>query len=147
MYSKNKKIYSRQKGQSAVEMALCLPVLFIIVLGLTVIILALNAYMDYDHALNEAALAGGEQSTSVYDARKVAHAIFKDEMLSSKLPVDQNTLIVEFRDQAGQVNDAAFQPGNTLVVRCEYTWKSPIFGVSLTWDDHAESRIQKYGSK
>lgn len=136
----------RQHGQSAVEMALVLPLLLVLLLGMIVAVFMFYSYIQVTNAAREGARAG-----SVYRMTRtetgyslditVQKAIFDSGTGQSALGFlpptgssfnvasDVSLTLVQPNGSAGDLNDP--RPGDRLTVQVTYRYTVPIVAVAL----------------
>ena len=143
----------RQHGQSAVEMALVLPLLLVLLLGMTIAVFMFYSYIQVTNAAREGARAGSvyritSTSTRYSLATTVQKAIFDDNgtidnniddvsALGSLTPTgasfnvstDVAVTLLKPDGTSGDLNDP--RPGDRLTVQVTYRYTVPIVAVAL----------------
>lgn len=136
----------RQHGQSAVEMALVLPLLLMLLLGMIVAVFMFYSYIQVTNAAREGARAGSvyrmtRTETGYSLATTVQKAIFDSGTGQSALGFlpptgssfdvasDVSLTLVKPDGSAGDLNDP--RPGDRLTVQVTYRYTVPIVAVAL----------------
>ena len=136
----------RQHGQSAVEMALVLPLLLVLLMGMIIAVFMFYSYIQVTNAAREGARAGSVYRITSTDtgyslATTVQKAIYDPGAGTSALGflsldagsfnVSSDVAITLLKPDgtAGAVNDP--RPGDRLTVQITYRYTVPIVAVAL----------------
>ena len=136
----------RQHGQSAVEMALVLPLLLVLLLGMTIAVFMFYSYIQVTNAAREGARAGSvyritSTSTGYSLATTVQKAIYDSGTGNSALGFltptgssfdvtdDVDITLLKPDGTSGDLNDP--RPGDRLTVQVTYRYTVPIVAVAL----------------
>ena len=136
----------RQHGQSAVEMALVLPLLLVLLLGMIIAVFMFYSYIQVTNAAREGARAGSvyritSTSTGYSLATTVQKAIYDSGTGNSALGFltptgssfdvtdDVDITLLKPDGTSGDLNDP--RPGDRLTVQVTYRYTVPIVAVAL----------------
>lgn len=136
----------RQHGQSAVEMALVLPLLLVLLLGIIIAVFMFYSYIQVTNAAREGARAGSvyrmtSTSTGYSLATTVQKAIYDSGTGNSALGFltpngssfsvadDVDVTLLKPDGTAGNPDDP--RPGDRLTVQVTYRYTLPIIAVAL----------------
>lgn len=141
----NRSVKRRPEGQSAVEMALLLPVLLLVIFGIIISAFMFYAYVQVSNAAREGARAGSlyritqvETGPLLATVRNAIYDPVAEESALGYLPttppsfdVSKDVTFSLTRADGGAADPSDPQPGDRLTVNVIYSYTLPIVSVLL----------------
>ncbi|MBN1937842.1 MAG: pilus assembly protein [Anaerolineae bacterium] len=134
MFDRFRRFKKRERGQSLVELALILPVLILLFLGLIELGLALRAYLVVVNANREAARFAARGTNPDEDVARRVIMAFSGQLPARTIGADPNTGIVVTRLHVRYLPDGTY----------ESSWDQPVYvtGTLQTGDPVLDAKIR-----